>query len=671
MSLSKDTYAWGAQLYNNGDYDQAAVIFASMGDFSDAREQVKASTYEAARQRLEKGEYEEARSAFFSLKNYRDSRSLTIECDYQIAKALYEAGEYKQALDYFVKAGLREYKDAPAMMNDCRYQFALAKKNEGSYEDAIEAFGLVADYSDSKAQITECYQALGAALEAMKQFAQAYEKYSLAGDKSKMQETAYQEGMAMLSSGEFMDAVNWLEKAEAYSDSMEQILAIGEYYLSTKQYDPAETIFLKVIGLENVDRYLYEIGQYYEQNGEEEKAHAVYHESGDYAFERVYKPFYDEGLKQREEQHWDKAVENFKLARDYKDSETQILITYYAEGEARCAAQDWDGARKVFGLAGTYSDAADQILATYYAEGEAKRAAQDWDGARKAFELAETYSDAADQITETTYQEAQSFYNAGDYKKAYNLFIQLSDYKNVADLLKNDENLVATATAAARETKLASFKKIGNIVSFGTYPQTKKGTDQTPIEWIVLDYDEANHKALLLSRYGLDAMPYNKEYTLITWENCTLRAWLNSEFLNKAFSIAEQSAILITKVDNSASQGYSEWNTDSGNNTQDQFFLLSYAEASRYLDVTTEASNIMISRVAPTAYAHAQDAWTSEKNETADGRSTGCWWLRSLCNIRRSAAVVNAAGFLSIDSIDFDRYLVRPAFWLNLDSDIF
>ena len=88
--------------------------------------------------------------------------------------------------------------------------------------------------------------------------------------------------------------------------------------------------------------------------------------------------------------------------------------------------------------------------------------------------------------------------------------------------------------------------KVGDIVTFGRYPQTAEGTDQTPIEWIVLDYDEKENKALLLSKYGLDVKPYNTEWTGITWEKCTLRTWLNGEFLNKAFSAGEQSAILMT-----------------------------------------------------------------------------------------------------------------------------
>ena len=68
------------------------------------------------------------------------------------------------------------------------------------------------------------------------------------------------------------------------------------------------------------------------------------------------------------------------------------------------------------------------------------------------------------------------------------------------------------------------FKTVSNTVTFGTWPQTAAGTDETPIEWIVLDYDSENNRALLLSRYGLDVQPYNLEYTSAAWETCTLRA---------------------------------------------------------------------------------------------------------------------------------------------------
>lgn len=112
---------------------------------------------------------------------------------------------------------------------------------------------------------------------------------------------------------------------------------------------------------------------------------------------------------------------------------------------------------------------------------------------------------------------------------------------------------------------------------------------------------------LLISKYGLDVQPYHRDWTAITWEACTLRAWLNDTFLNTAFTAGERSGILTTGVDNSKEQGYGEYDTRGGNHTQDQLFLLSCAEANRYFGVqycfVTGAENNVVSRVAPTAYA--------------------------------------------------------------------
>ena len=92
----------------------------------------------------------------------------------------------------------------------------------------------------------------------------------------------------------------------------------------------------------------------------------------------------------------------------------------------------------------------------------------------------------------------------------------------------------------------------------------------------MLDVDSDSKKALLLSKYGLNAKLYKETYVSVTWEECTLRTWLNEKFLNKAFTAQEQAEILMTNVDNSSSQGYYEWSTSGGNNTQDKIFLLKF-----------------------------------------------------------------------------------------------
>lgn len=243
---------------------------------------------------------------------------------------------------------------------------------------------------------------------------------------------------------------------------------------------------------------------------------------------------------------------------------------------------------------------------------------------------------------------------------------QYSKYAPFAGLLQNDDDLAV----AAREAKFAPYKEVGSVVTFGTYPQTMEGRDQTPIEWIVLEYDEVNHWVLLLSRYGLSAKPYNTERKGITWENCTIRAWLNNKFLNNAFTAKEQSAILITKVDNSARQCYSGWNISGGNNTQDRVFLLSYAEANKYLDVTYDNDEIK-SRVSPTDFAIKTGANPSAQNQTAEGKPTVYWMLRSPGRYDGYMAVVGREGDLGTTYVNDAGGVVRPAIWLNLESDIF
>ena len=209
---------------------------------------------------------------------------------------------------------------------------------------------------------------------------------------------------------------------------------------------------------------------------------------------------------------------------------------------------------------------------------------------------------------------------------------------------------VSISTVLAETPITQSFDTIGGIVNFGRYEQDgneENGPEE--IEWIVLDVQDG--KVLLLSKYGLEAKRYNKKKTDVTWETCTLRAWLNDDFLNKAFDAEEQSAILITEVDNSDAQGYSGWITSGGNNTKDKIFLLSCAEISLYLDAK---------------YMENDDG-----NNTASRRPSGWWWLRSPGGLQSDAAFVTGFGSLFYDSVLDASVVVRPAFWLNLESGIF
>ena len=223
------------------------------------------------------------------------------------------------------------------------------------------------------------------------------------------------------------------------------------------------------------------------------------------------------------------------------------------------------------------------------------------------------------------------------------------------------------------EAKLDLFRDVGSYVAFGNYEQDNNiENGKEPIEWLVLDYDEKNNRALLISRYGLDVQPYNTDYESVIWAKSTLRIWLNRRFIDDAFNEQEQKSISLTNVDNSRTQGYTGWDSSGWDNTLDKVFLLSVEEANRYLGVMYYLYNDnKKARAAPTAYAIGQGAWTSKSIESLDNMKAGWWWLRSPGRTQNYASIVYADGSLNNANADALSCCVRPALWINLESDIF
>jgi hypothetical protein len=75
-----------------------------------------------------------------------------------------------------------------------------------------------------------------------------------------------------------------------------------------------------------------------------------------------------------------------------------------------------------------------------------------------------------------------------------------------------------------------------------------------------------NDRALLISKDVTHCgIPYNKEFTYVTWETGTLRERLNREFYDP-FSQREQLQIVLTNNENENNQWY---DTEGGNRTSD------------------------------------------------------------------------------------------------------
>lgn len=194
------------------------------------------------------------------------------------------------------------------------------------------------------------------------------------------------------------------------------------------------------------------------------------------------------------------------------------------------------------------------------------------------------------------------------------------------------------------------------IVTFGSYEQDNNPENGSePIEWFVLEQKDG--KTLLVSRFGLDSLPYHDSDGDVTWEKCSLRSWLNNVFLQSAFTVDEQASIQFTMVDNSASQGNDM--SISSADTQDKVFLLSYSEAFAKYFLTNESR-----MCAPTDYAVARGAFTSSASLT-NGRPAGSWWLRSPVDTLMNALVVDFDGSQLFSNIHFCNQTVRPAVWVD------
>lgn len=195
-----------------------------------------------------------------------------------------------------------------------------------------------------------------------------------------------------------------------------------------------------------------------------------------------------------------------------------------------------------------------------------------------------------------------------------------------------------------KQPRLASSYQGFVTIAFGRYPQASKN-ENALIEWLVLKNDGS--KALLISKYALDCQQYHTSRIFGTWENCTLRKWLNGAFFNNAFSVEEQKQILSTTV---TTTDYSTVNT------KDRVFLLSIAEAQKYFGSNS------VRQCQGTVYCFAQSAYKA-------GNGDCDWWLRS-SNRSGYTAYVDDDGRIYENGtpVDKDTIAVRPALWINLGS---
>ena len=200
------------------------------------------------------------------------------------------------------------------------------------------------------------------------------------------------------------------------------------------------------------------------------------------------------------------------------------------------------------------------------------------------------------------------------------------------------------------------------------------------IEWRILDVQ--GDMLLLISEKILKRRSYNTKYVDITWEQCTLRKYLNGEFYNE-LGVAK-SAIAVTHNSNPDNPWYG---TSGGNSTTDKVFLLSLDEVVQYFGDSGYLKNKTRTRWSGLGgnyissdgdFVHDQYNKARKANDGSNEDSD--WWLRSPGRSRNQAAYIGSFGDIHVGCY-FDRGRVnlcdggtcsrgaggvRPALWLKL-----
>ena len=197
----------------------------------------------------------------------------------------------------------------------------------------------------------------------------------------------------------------------------------------------------------------------------------------------------------------------------------------------------------------------------------------------------------------------------------------------------------------------------GDKISFGSY------------EWRVLEVQ--NNTALIITEYIIEQRAYHNAYKDITWADCSLRKYLNSEFYDR-FTTAEKSRIIPVLNKNPDNQWYG---TKGGTDTQDSIFLLSIEETvCRYFG---DSSSKLYSPGKNQRYwFERKDKNNSKRIVRLESRKEGSWWwwLRSPGRVSIKAVYIHGDGNIGIQGNNILKGNisdgeckggVRPALWLK------
>lgn len=319
-----------------------------------------------------------------------------------------------------------------------------------------------------------------------------------------------------------------------------------------------------------------------------------------------------------------------------------------------------------------------------------------------------TYTDSWDETQEVTFEDGRILFEDG-YETPYTVkgdFLwyqeEYQDYCNVME--KVSDELLAKIKDGAFGCVDLNKAEIGDLIAFGTFDTWSYNEKTEPLKWRVIDKD--GDRILILCEQLIDVFAYNtnpdmKDLDQVTWENSSLREFLNDPdgFL-LMFTDEETAMIQTTHLDNNAANEelmkyWGEFEDDPGLSvipnwsslavqdlpddppTDDKVFLLSFQEVERYLGAATEP--YQGSSGYPYDSTPASSRWIAYITQAIEYDSTigfgmydfdtygGAWMTRTLSTDHHDEKMVT---YITGQGQVFNYYtyvpmFIRPAMWIK------
>lgn len=270
-----------------------------------------------------------------------------------------------------------------------------------------------------------------------------------------------------------------------------------------------------------------------------------------------------------------------RLARETREEQQKCEYRKALEMKERAVTgTDYEKASERLGALGNYADAEQEKLeCDRKAAALEKKIKHKWEAVAVLIALLVGGIIAGFTTGFFKYLEGVCYARMDFYEKGIEIFTELGTFLDSEGQLQYCRDKIRENTQ--KENREALIKaKPGDTVVYGDY------------KWKVLDRQEDQLRLIVAEVKREDALyqaSFHDVQEEVSWENASLREWLNTEILEDSFSETERARLISIPADTSVNSAYG---TASGKETQEFLSILSIEEVNSYQEILSTLSGV-------------------------------------------------------------------------------